>query len=127
CRGDDLGAGDGERPGQTFALIEGPVEFPMASPACRPGRIAEEEVLHRRSIPRRFAIATEEVTVEQCLQSARDNPSALLNKSDQRGTVAGLPGPNRRCLLPRRGETDQPRATPPTRSPRAGSITRQLV
>ena len=50
--------------GQTFAVIEGPVEFSMGSPADRAGSDSYE-ILHLRLIPRRFAIATKEVTVEQ--------------------------------------------------------------
>jgi eukaryotic-like serine/threonine-protein kinase len=50
--------------GQTFAVIEGPVEFSMGSPPTEPDRF-DSELLHRRRIPRRFAIAAQEVTVEQ--------------------------------------------------------------
>ena len=53
--------------GQTFAVIEGPVEFSMGSLPTdpdRPDRL-EGELLHRRCILRRFAIAAKEVTVEQ--------------------------------------------------------------
>ena len=50
--------------GQTFAVIEGPVEFRMGSPPTEPDRIAANELPHRRIIPRRFAIAAKEVTVE---------------------------------------------------------------
>ena len=51
--------------GQTFALIEGPVEFTMGSPPTEPDRSEADELPHRRVIPRRFAIATKEVTVEE--------------------------------------------------------------
>jgi formylglycine-generating enzyme required for sulfatase activity len=50
--------------GQTFAVIEGPVEFLMGSPPTDPDRFPGEAIQHR-IIPRRFAIATKEVTVEQ--------------------------------------------------------------
>ena len=50
--------------GQTFAVIEGPVEFRMGSPPTEPER-SSEEIPHRRIIPRRFAIAAKEVTIEQ--------------------------------------------------------------
>ncbi len=51
--------------GQTFAVIEGPVEFRMGSPLTDTERIGNNEPLKRMAIPRRFAIATKEVTVEQ--------------------------------------------------------------
>ena len=50
--------------GQTFAMIEGPVEFYMGSAPTDTERIAREPV-RRMVIPRRFAIAAKEVTVEQ--------------------------------------------------------------
>jgi formylglycine-generating enzyme required for sulfatase activity len=50
--------------GQTFAVIEGPVEFRMGSPATDTERNAGYEPLRRIGIPRRLAIATKEVTVE---------------------------------------------------------------
>ncbi len=51
--------------GQTYSVVEGPLEFPMGSPPTEPDRVAEIEAPHRRVIPRRFAIATHEVTVGQ--------------------------------------------------------------
>jgi len=51
--------------GQTFAVIEGPVEFRMGSPPPDTERIGGNQPLRRMGIPRRFAIATKEVTVEQ--------------------------------------------------------------
>ena len=59
--------------GQTFAVIEGPVEFRMGSPSTEPERFSGE-ILHRRIIPRRFAIATQEVTVEQYQEFVKENP-----------------------------------------------------
>ena len=50
--------------GQTFAVIEGPVEFDMGSPPTEPGRVADRNSTPVQ-IPRRFAIAAKEVTVEQ--------------------------------------------------------------
>ncbi len=50
--------------GQTFAVIEGPVEFHMGSAPTDTERVAREP-LKRVVIPRRFAIAAKEVTVEQ--------------------------------------------------------------
>ncbi len=54
--------------GQTFVVIEGPVEFRMGSPPTEPKRNATGEIPRRRVIPRRFAIAAREVTVEQFQQ-----------------------------------------------------------
>ena len=51
--------------GQTFAVIEGPVEFLMGSPPTDTEQTAGNEPLRRMAIPRRFAIAAKEVTVEQ--------------------------------------------------------------
>ena len=51
--------------GQTYAVIEGPVEFRMGSPITEPDRITENEIPHTLIIPRQFAIASWEVTVEQ--------------------------------------------------------------
>ena len=60
--------------GQTFAVIEGPVEFRMGSPPTEPDRIAGE-IPHRRVIPRRFAIAAKEVTVRE-FQDVREREPA---------------------------------------------------
>jgi formylglycine-generating enzyme required for sulfatase activity len=51
--------------GQTFAVIEGPVEFRMGSPPTETERYAGTETSRRMVIPRRFAISAKEVTVEQ--------------------------------------------------------------
>ena len=59
--------------GQTFAVIEGPVEFRMGSPPAEPERFADE--IHTGAvIPRRFAIAAKEVTIEQYQQFVKENP-----------------------------------------------------
>ena len=50
--------------GQTFAVIEGPVEFSMGSPRSEPDR-TRSRTPPPPAINRRFAIATKEVTVEQ--------------------------------------------------------------
>jgi formylglycine-generating enzyme required for sulfatase activity len=52
------------REGQTFAVINGPVEFVMRSPKSDLER-SEGESEERLAIARRFAIATKEVSVEQ--------------------------------------------------------------
>ncbi|MBM3983938.1 MAG: formylglycine-generating enzyme family protein, partial [Planctomycetes bacterium] len=54
--------------GQTFAMVRGPVEFQLGSPLSEPGRIADNERPHAKSISRTFAVATKEVTVEQFLR-----------------------------------------------------------
>jgi formylglycine-generating enzyme required for sulfatase activity len=59
--------------GQTFAVIEGPVEFRMGSPPTEPDRDPDES-LHRMVIPRRFAIADREITVEQYQRFVKTNP-----------------------------------------------------
>jgi eukaryotic-like serine/threonine-protein kinase len=60
--------------GQTFAVIEGPVEFRMGSPATEPDRNEVNETPRRMVIPRRFAIAAKEVTFEQWQRFERTNP-----------------------------------------------------
>jgi formylglycine-generating enzyme required for sulfatase activity len=52
--------------GQTFAVIEGPVQFRMGSPPTEPERErVVSETPRRILIPRSFAIASKEVTVEE--------------------------------------------------------------
>ncbi len=51
--------------GQTFAVIEGPVEFRMGSPPSDTERRPENEPRRGMRIPRRFAIAAKEVSIEQ--------------------------------------------------------------
>jgi serine/threonine protein kinase/formylglycine-generating enzyme required for sulfatase activity/tetratricopeptide (TPR) repeat protein len=51
--------------GQTFTVIEGPVEFRMGSPTTDQERVGKNEPQIHLVIPRRFAIAAREVTVEQ--------------------------------------------------------------
>ena len=58
--------------GQTFAIIEGPVEFRMGSSPSESGRDPWER-RHSRLIPRRFAIATTEVSVEQYQRFSTEN------------------------------------------------------
>jgi hypothetical protein len=60
--------------GQTFAVIDGPVEFRMGSPLDEPDRL-DRETPHRRVVPRRFAIAAKEVTVEDYQRFGRENPN----------------------------------------------------
>jgi formylglycine-generating enzyme required for sulfatase activity len=67
--------------GQTFALIHGPVEFHMGSPASEPGRSDGFELSHRRLIPRRFAIAAKEVTIADFRDFVKENPWVELRRS----------------------------------------------
>ena len=64
--------------GQTFAVIEGPVEFCMGSPATEPNRNETNETPRRVVIPQRFAIATKEVSREQWQRFERTNPQLRL-------------------------------------------------
>ena len=61
--------------GQTFAVIDGPVEFRMGSPLTEPDRF-DREIQHQVLIPRRFAIAAKEVSVEQYREFEKENPGA---------------------------------------------------
>jgi len=80
------------RQGQTFALIDGPVEFHMGSSPAEPDHL-DDELLHRRIIGRRFTISTKEVTVEQYERFLKENPGvgAANNRRfspDPRGPVS---------------------------------------
>ncbi len=57
--------------GHTMVLLDGPVEFQMGSPLSDRER-QKQDVLHRRIIPRRFAIATKEVSVDQFQRYAQE-------------------------------------------------------
>jgi len=63
-------------------VIEGPVEFDMGSPPTEPDRFTNE-ILHRVQIPRRFAIAAKEVTVEQYGQFVKETPEDDHAKNDR--------------------------------------------
>ena len=81
--------------GQGFAVIEGPVEFRMGSPPAELDRINDDETPHQWSIPRRFAIAATEVSVEQYQAFMRQNPgvadaSTDKHSPDPRGPMNGL-------------------------------------
>jgi formylglycine-generating enzyme required for sulfatase activity len=68
--------------GQTFAVIEGPVEFLMGSPPTEPDRSSGEDI-HHRNIPRRFAIATQEVSVKQYQMFVKENPGVDHAQNDR--------------------------------------------
>jgi len=59
--------------GQTFALIEGPVDFRMGSPPTETERYSNE-ILHHSLIPRRFAVAVQEVTIREYRNFVTENP-----------------------------------------------------
>jgi eukaryotic-like serine/threonine-protein kinase len=59
--------------GQTFAMIEAPVEFNMGSPPSETDR-NPNEILHRSIIPRRFSIAAREVTIREFRAFVKENP-----------------------------------------------------
>jgi formylglycine-generating enzyme required for sulfatase activity len=59
-------------------MLRGPVEFRMGSPEQEPGR-NPEEAPHRCRIPRSFALATKEVTVQQFREFLKANPDVHHN------------------------------------------------
>jgi formylglycine-generating enzyme required for sulfatase activity len=65
--------------GDTFAFIEGPVEFRMGSPRTDTEQGAYE-TLHQQTIPQRFAIAAKEVTVARYQEFARKFPQFALSE-----------------------------------------------
>jgi formylglycine-generating enzyme required for sulfatase activity len=77
--------------GQTFAVIEGPVEFLMGSPPSEPDR-QSTEVTRRRIIPRRFAIAAQEVSVREYQVFVVENPG-LDHAQNDKLYSAGQDGP----------------------------------
>ena len=79
------------RSGQTFAVINGPVEFQMGSPANETERNAAYERPRRMSIPRMFAISTTEVSVEQFHQFLKEYNQTRLNRA---GMKQYSPDPN---------------------------------
>ena len=70
--------------GQTFAVIEGPVEFRMGLPETEPERDAGSEPERRVAIPRRYAIATKEVTVEQFQHFLNTNDRFKLDETTEK-------------------------------------------
>ncbi len=76
--------------GQTLAVIDGPIEFLMGSPPAEPHH-SDNETLHRRIIPRRFAIATKEVSIEQFEEFLKDHPE--LRSTNDREFSSGPQGP----------------------------------
>jgi formylglycine-generating enzyme required for sulfatase activity len=65
---------------QTFARIDGPVEFRMGAPPGEPERTpGNDDPPRRMTIPRRFAIADREVTVEQFQRFLKTHSEPRLN------------------------------------------------
>jgi serine/threonine protein kinase/formylglycine-generating enzyme required for sulfatase activity len=62
------------REGHTLVELRGPVTFGMGSPGSEPDRSANNEPLHRRHIPRSFAVATKQVTVAQFQRYLKAHP-----------------------------------------------------
>lgn len=58
--------------GHTLSVVHGPVEFRMGSVPQTKGRVSDQERLRTKKIPRSFAVATKEVTVEQYLKFRAD-------------------------------------------------------
>jgi formylglycine-generating enzyme required for sulfatase activity/tetratricopeptide (TPR) repeat protein len=75
---------------QTFAVIDDSVEFRIGSPPIETDRF-RNEAQHLRRIPYRFAIGTDEVTVEQFLQFAKQNPAIRLQANDKYSPVSTCP------------------------------------
>jgi serine/threonine protein kinase/formylglycine-generating enzyme required for sulfatase activity/tetratricopeptide (TPR) repeat protein len=67
--------------GQTFAVIDGPVELRMGSPPAETERIGANERPRRMTIPRRFAIADREVSVAQFQRFLKTHTDARLHAS----------------------------------------------
>ena len=70
--------------GQTLAIIEGPSEFQLGSPESDIERPAVGEPVCRMSIPRRFCMATTEVTVEQFRKFAKQDGQFKLNEDQKK-------------------------------------------
>jgi serine/threonine protein kinase/formylglycine-generating enzyme required for sulfatase activity/tetratricopeptide (TPR) repeat protein len=66
---------------QTFSLIDGPVEFSMGSPPTDVERNASSEPERRVRIPRRFAISTKEVSIEQYQKFVQTNSQFEVDRS----------------------------------------------
>ena len=83
--------------GQTLVVSDGPVEFIMGSPASDREQSPGSETLKRITIPRRFAIATKEVTVEQFQRFVKTNDDFGL---DQANLTKHSPDPDGPWITP---------------------------
>ena len=84
--------------GQTFAVIDGPVEFLMGSPPTEPDRDSDE-IPHRVVIPRRFAIAAKEVSKEQWQAFVKQNPEWAVDAASVKQIQPRPERPDDRVLL----------------------------
>ena len=66
--------------GQTFTVIEGPVEFMMGSPLTELDRDSDE-IPHRVRIPRRFAISAKEVSKQRWQAFEKQNAEWALDEA----------------------------------------------
>jgi eukaryotic-like serine/threonine-protein kinase len=82
-----------DKEGQTMVLIDGPVEFDMGSPPSEPTR-GDFEPFHRRLIPRRFAIASKEVTIERFQRFAKEKTGKELRFETKYSPTPDCPQPN---------------------------------
>ena len=67
--------------GQTFVLIDGPLEFRMGSPEADTEKF-ENEPLHQQPIPRRLVIAAKEVTLAQYQEFTGEYPGFALSAGE---------------------------------------------
>ncbi|MFI5460669.1 MAG: SUMF1/EgtB/PvdO family nonheme iron enzyme [Isosphaerales bacterium] len=81
--------------GQTFAVIDGPVQFRMGSPATDMDRDAATETVRQMAIPRRFAISTREVTIAQFQRFVKETGQFKMDAGSRRRYSPGAEGP---CL-----------------------------
>lgn len=80
---------------QTFAIINGPLEFAMGSPPTESGHV-DAELLHQARIKRRYAIGTKEITNDEYARFEREHPEystpdTTLYSPDPRGPKLGVP------------------------------------
>jgi formylglycine-generating enzyme required for sulfatase activity len=78
--------------GQTFTVIDGPVDFQMGSPEFEPEREKSEALLRVR-IPRRFAIANKEVGIEELREFVKANKEFTPKKEDEEALGQYSPEP----------------------------------
>jgi formylglycine-generating enzyme required for sulfatase activity len=69
------------RQGQTMVVFSGPSEFWMGSPDDEPDKIPRLETQHRVLIPRTFALAAKEVTIEQFLRWKCHHPPDFFSRT----------------------------------------------
>jgi eukaryotic-like serine/threonine-protein kinase len=80
--------------GQTLAVIEGAPEFQIGSPETDSERVAVSEPVRRMIIPRRFAVASTEVTVEQFRRFVKANIQFKVGEESEEALKTFSPDPN---------------------------------